>query len=91
MGWLCIRLPAAMVAWLDDEMPARRALPRCGSKGARAPSTVIRHARRGSSCSFDDDVECADGGSDDRGRPALRHWSRVVSELVKEVRSMPET
>jgi hypothetical protein len=38
-------------------------------KGASA-STVIRYARRGFPLSFDDDVECADGGSDDRGGPA---------------------
>jgi hypothetical protein len=48
-------LPGLAAVWLE--------------KGASA-STVIRHARRGFPVSFDDDVECADDGSDDRGRPA---------------------
>ena len=38
MGWLPNRLPVTVVAWLYNEVPARRAAPRRGSKEARAPA-----------------------------------------------------
>ena len=46
MGWLSNRLPAAVVVWLINEVPAFRVLPRRGSKEVRRRSE-IRHARRG--------------------------------------------
>ena len=71
-GWLYIP-PADRqgVVWLTNEVPACRALPWCGSKEERTPSSSeVRHARRGSHCSRWTVRRSADDGSDDRERPA---------------------
>src|SRR5512146_1486382 len=48
MGWLPNRLPA-VVAWLDNDVPARRALAVAWlERGATADRSGIRHARHGS-------------------------------------------
>ena len=46
MGWLSNRLPAAVVVWLINEVPACRVLPRRDPEEVRRRSE-IRHARRG--------------------------------------------
>jgi hypothetical protein len=46
MGWLSIRLPAAVVVWLINQVPPVGSLPWRGSKQVRRRSE-IRHARRG--------------------------------------------
>jgi hypothetical protein len=86
MGWLPNRLPAA-VAWLDNDVPACRALAVAWlERGATADRSGIRHARHGSPHERERKGP-VDGGSDDR----CDTRSHVVSELVKEVWLMPET
>jgi hypothetical protein len=69
MGWLPNRLPAAVV-WLENDVPACRALPWRGSKEVR-PLTGLELGMPATGSPLELEWKgAADGSSDDRGRPA---------------------
>jgi hypothetical protein len=69
VGWLPNRLPVTVVAWLYNEVPSPPGRAAVWLEEARAPAlslgmpaAVLRFGEH--------DLEAADGGRDDRDRPA---------------------
>src|SRR5215470_7921539 len=74
LGWFSYPLPAALVAWLSNDVPPCRGLAVAWLiRGARAPREFpgIRRARHGLyRRSKDREEDVSHGGGDDRDRPA---------------------